>query len=86
MKLRLTRYTPELLHALGSQTFPSLIRNALMRGVLFALIIQLLAYASSGRINGALQIGVLALIFSLFVFGFDLIEKYWAQSVLKKHR
>ena len=77
------RYTNDMLAALGSQSLPALLINAVLRGVLFTAFIQLLAFASGLPTSGFVQVIILAFIFSLFIFSVDLIEKYAAQRRIR---
>lgn len=79
MKLRLQRYTPDMLRSLSTQTYASLILNAIFRGFIFSSIIQLIAFASGQKPSSILQFLLLALIFSFVIFAIDLFEKSWSQ-------
>jgi hypothetical protein len=71
-----------MLIALSQQSVPSLLLNALVRGIIFTVVIQLIALASGLTTSGVAQMLILVLIFTLLTFSVDLIEKYWAQSRL----
>lgn len=85
MNTSLRRYTDPMLIALSQQSIPAITLNALVRGIIFTGIIQLLSIASGLPTSGPLQLAVLAIIFAVLIFSVDLIEKYWAQSRLS-HR
>lgn len=85
MKGPFKRYDETMLQAIASQPVPALLLNALLRGVAFTLAIELISLLSGLALNGIVQMLILALVFSLLVFSFDIIEKYWAQNRLKKH-
>lgn len=84
MNTSFKRYDESMLRALADQPVPALILHAIFRGILFTLAIQLISLLSGLPVNGITQILILVLIFSLLVFSFDIIEKYWAQSRVKK--
>jgi hypothetical protein len=84
MNLSIKRYTHDMNQALGSQSLPSIALNAVSRGVLFTVFIQLLTIASGLTPSAPAQLIMLAVIFSLFVFSVDLIEKYLAQRRLNR--
>lgn len=84
MKRILTRNNPEMLSALSTQSVFALFLNALTRGALFVLVIQLISFAGGLVVNNAIQILFLAVLFSMILFAFNFLEKYWAQARLKK--
>ncbi len=79
------RYDETMLQAIASQPLPALLLNALLRGAAFSLAIELISLMSGLALNGVVQMLILALVFSVLVFSFDIIEKYWAQTRLNKH-
>lgn len=84
MNMSPKRYTNDMLVAIGRQSLPAMALNALLRGVLFTVFIQLLTLASGLALSTIPQMLMLALIFSMFIFSVDLIEKYASQQRLKK--
>jgi|GEM_PF-1526400 len=86
MKLVFNRYTDDMLTSLGDQTLVAIILNAVVRGVLFTTLMQLLSLASVGQVSTAPAIAVLALIFVFIILSIDVIEKYAAREILRKRR
>lgn len=84
MPKRPKRYTDDMLQALANQTVAAMALNALIRGVLFVVFIQLLTLFSGLQVSSLAQIVMLVFIFTLAMFSVDIIEKYVAQSRLKK--
>jgi hypothetical protein len=85
MNTSLKRYTPDMLLSLGSQSLPSIALNAVVRGVLFTGLMQLLSFVSVGQISTVAAMAVLALIFTFIIFSIDLIEKYASRELIR-HR
>lgn len=77
------RYDETMLRALAAQPLPALVLHSIIRGILFTLAIQLISILSGLPVNGITQILILILVFSLLVFSFDIIEKYWAQNRIR---
>lgn len=73
-----------MLQALAEQPVPALLMHAVVRGIAFTLAIELISVLSGLAVNNIVQILILVLVFSLLVFSFDIIEKYWAQNRLKR--
>lgn len=84
MNKSITRYTDDMLISLSGQSLPSLVINAVCRGLLFTAIMQLLSYASVGQVSPLAAIAVLAIVFVFIIFSIDLIEKYVAREVLRR--
>lgn len=84
MKALFTRYSDDMLLAVSRQTLLSIVINSLIRGVVFSLILQVIAFASGSRLSSLLQMVVLAIVFSFIVFSVDVIERAWAQHSLSK--
>lgn len=78
------RYDESMLQALAAQPVLAVLLNAVIRGVAFTLAIELISILSGFAVNGIVQMLILVLVFSVMIFSFDIIEKYWAQSRLKK--
>jgi uncharacterized membrane protein len=84
MNVSFKRYDDTMLQALADQPIPALALHALIRGIAFTLAIQLISLLSGLIVSNIVQILILILVFSVLVFSFDILEKYWAQSRLKK--
>jgi glycerol uptake facilitator-like aquaporin len=82
MNITLRRYSDPMLIALAQQSGPSIILNALIRGVIFTLILEVIALASNLVVSNLIQMLILAVVFAFLVFSVDIIEKYWAQNRL----
>lgn len=78
------RYDESMLQALAGQPVLAVLLNAVIRGVAFTLAIELISILSGFAVNGLVQMLILVLVFSVMIFSFDIIEKYWAQNRLKK--
>lgn len=84
MNTSLKRYTPDMLLSLGSQSLPSIALNAVVRGVLFTALMQLLSLASVGQVSTLPAMAVLAVIFGFIIFSVDLIEKYVSRELIRR--
>lgn len=84
MNTSLKRYTPDMLLSLGSQSLPSIALNAVVRGVLFTALMQLLSFVSVGQMSSFAAMAVLALVFSFIIFSIDLIEKYASRELIRR--
>lgn len=73
-----------MLRAISHQSMLSIITNAVIRGVIFTAILQLVSYASSTQLSSPTQLLVLVLVFGFIVFSVDIVERAWAQHDLKK--
>jgi len=73
-----------MLSALSGQPLPALILHALARGVLYTLLIQLIALLSGLTTSGPIQMLILVIVFGLMVFSVDVIEKYVARARLSR--
>jgi len=78
------RYDETMLQALATQPVFAILINAVIRAVAFTLAIEFISILSGFAANGLVQMLILVLVFSVMIFSFDIIEKYWAQNRLKK--
>ena len=84
MKLRLSRYDPEMLLAISRQTISSIVANALLRAVVFTILLQAISLASVGQWTSLLQFTVLTITFAFIIFSIDIFERAWAIYALNK--
>lgn len=84
MRQLFTRYSDDMLRAVSNQSVLSIAINSIVRGIVFTIILQLIAYASIGQVSSPLQMLVLVVVFGFIVFSVDLIERAWAQHSLSR--
>lgn len=68
--------------ALSRQPLAALLLNAAIRGLLFALLIQAIAFFGGLQTSSISQLLLLALIFSFMIASIDIIEKYAVRARL----
>ena len=82
MKLLFKRYDESMKQALSGQPLAALLLNAVIRGLLFALLIQAIAFFGGLQTSSISQLLLLALIFSFIIASIDIVEKYAARARL----